>query len=207
VALPIAIFWIVAVTNAFNFMDGVNGIASLEALICACTLGLLMMTGGDVEGAIVAAAIAGAAAGFLPWNLGGSIFMGDSGSASFGFLLALLGLRSSAVAPGVAAILPLFPFLFDAGVTLMRRAARGERWFATPHRSHLYQRLVQSGYSHVAVSLVYTLLAALCSALALVYRQISDSQRVLGILIVLLLHATLAAGTEFLESRRKVIPV
>lgn len=203
-AIPIAVFWIVGVTNAYNFMDGINGIASLEAVICSVTLGILLASGGDLPSAVLAVAIAGAAAGFLPWNLGGSIFMGDVGSAGLGFLLSLLVLRTSRVAPSVAAILPLAPFLFDAGVTIVARAVRGERFFSTPHRSHFYQRLVASGLSHVTVSLIYATLALLSSLLALVYSQLSDAQRALGILLLILLHASVAAATLLLESRRKI---
>lgn len=206
-AIPIAVFWIVGVTNAYNFMDGINGIASLEAVICAATLGLLLAAGGDSTGALLAVAIAGAAAGFLPWNLRGSIFMGDVGSAALGFLLSLLVLRTSRVAPAVAAALPLVPFLFDAGVTIVIRALRGERWFSTPHRSHFYQRLVRSGLSHVTVSLIYATLALFCSALALAYPQLTDQQRALGILLVILIHTTVAASALLLESRRRIAPV
>jgi UDP-GlcNAc:undecaprenyl-phosphate GlcNAc-1-phosphate transferase len=206
-AIPLCVFWIVGLTNAFNFMDGINGIASLEAIICGATLAAMLASGGDVGGAILALVIVGAAAGFLPWNLGGTIFMGDVGSASLGFLLGFLVLRTARVAPAVAAILPLAPFLFDSGITLIARAMRGERFFSTPHRSHFYQRLVSSGFSHVTVSLVYASLALLSSLLALVYGEITDAQRISGILALILVHATVATAAVRLESRRKIAPV
>jgi len=206
-AIPIAVFWIIGVTNAYNFMDGINGIASFEAVICSVTLGILLVSGGDLPGTVLAVAIAGAAAGFLPWNLGGSIFMGDVGSAGLGFLLSFLVLRTSRVAPSVAAILPLAPFLFDAGVTIVTRAVKGERFFSTPHRSHFYQRLVASGQSHVTVSLIYATLALLSSLLALAYGQLTDAQRTLAILLLILLHTSVAAATFLLESRRRIASV
>lgn len=203
-AIPIAVFWVVGVTNAYNFMDGINGMASLEAVVCSVTLGILLVSGGDLPGAVLAVAIAGAAAGFLPWNLGGSIFMGDVGSAGLGFLLSFLVLRTSRIAPLVAAILPLAPFLFDAGVTIVTRAVKGERFFSTPHRSHFYQRLVASGQSHVTVSLIYATLALLSSLLALAYSELTDAQRTLAILLLILLHTSVAAATFLLESRRRI---
>jgi UDP-N-acetylmuramyl pentapeptide phosphotransferase/UDP-N-acetylglucosamine-1-phosphate transferase len=206
-AIPISVFWIVGVTNAFNFMDGINGIASTEAVICSATLGVLLATGGDFKGALLAAAIAGAAAGFLLWNLGGTIFMGDVGSAALGFLLSLLVIRTTSVAPAVAAILPLTPFLLDAGVTIVIRAARGERFFSTAHRSHFYQKLVASGLRHPTVTLIYAALALISSALSLVYGQLNDAQRALGIILLILVHVTAAAATLRLESRRKIAPV
>jgi len=205
--IPLAVFWIVGVTNAYNFMDGINGLASLEGIICSLTLAIMMAAGGDATGAVLAVAIGGAAAGFLPWNLGGTIFMGDVGSAPLGFLLSVLVLRASRVAPGIAAMLPLLPFLFDAGLTLLRRASHGEKWFSTPHRSHFYQRLVASGLSHPTVSFIYAVLALISSGLALVYGQLSDAQRLLGIVALVLLHLTIAPVTSALESRRKIAPV
>jgi UDP-GlcNAc:undecaprenyl-phosphate/decaprenyl-phosphate GlcNAc-1-phosphate transferase len=205
-ATAIAVFWVVGVTNAYNFMDGINGIASLEAVICAATLGLLLASAGDLGAAIIAAAIAGAAAGFLPWNLTGSIFMGDVGSAGLGFLLSLLVLRTAAAAPLVASVLPLFPFLFDAGVTLVSRAIKGERFFSTPHRSHFYQRLAASGLSHVSVALIYAALAACSSLLAIAYSRLTNTQRVAGLVLLVLLHAAVAAGALLIEARRKVAP-
>jgi UDP-N-acetylmuramyl pentapeptide phosphotransferase/UDP-N-acetylglucosamine-1-phosphate transferase len=176
-------------------------------VICSATLGILLTFAGDLTGAVLAMAIAGSAAGFLPWNLRGSIFMGDVGSAGLGLLLSLLVLRTSRAVPLVAAILPLSPFLLDAGFTIVARAIRGERFFSTPHRSHFYQRLASTGLSHATVSLIYAALALLSSLLALVYSRLTDAQRTLGILLLILLHANLAAVTLRLESRRKVTAV
>jgi UDP-N-acetylmuramyl pentapeptide phosphotransferase/UDP-N-acetylglucosamine-1-phosphate transferase len=133
--------------------------------------------------------------------------MGDVGSAGLGFLLSFLVLRTSRVAPFVAAILPLAPFLFDAGVTVLTRAVKGERFFSTPHRSHFYQRLVASGLSHVTVSLIYATVALLSSVLALVYSKLTDAQRTFAILLLILLHVGVAAVTFRLESRRRIAPV
>src|SRR4051812_33669439 len=80
--VPLTLVWIVGVVNAYNFMDGLNGIASIEAIVCGAAMALLALKHGDVAGAVLAASLAGAAAGFLPWNLTGSIFMGDIGSAT-----------------------------------------------------------------------------------------------------------------------------
>src|ERR1051326_3449597 len=146
--VPLTLVWIVGVVNAYNFMDGLNGIASIEAIVCGATMALLASRHGDVAGAVLAAAVAGAAAGFLPWNLAGSIFMGDIGSGTLGFTFAVTALRLPTDGGSfAAAALPLAPFLFDTAVTLVRRAFNREFLFHA-HRSHFYQRLNQLGWPH-----------------------------------------------------------
>ncbi len=151
-ALAALILWIWFV-NLFNFMDGIDGIAGSEA--AAVAIGLLLFaafgSGRDPGLAMLSAAVAAAALGFLVWNWAPArIFLGDVGSVPLGYLLGFLLL--SVAAHGhwkIALILPLY-FLADATVTLLRRLARGERvWQA--HRRHFYQRAVQRGLGHAAV--------------------------------------------------------
>ena len=194
IALPLTLFWIVGVVNAYNFMDGLNGIASLEAVVCGATMALLALRHGDAAGAALAAAVAGAAAGFLPWNLRGSIFMGDIGSATLGFLFALMALRLVVEGESiVAAALPLAPFLLDTALTLVRRILKRERFYEA-HRSHFYQRLNQLGWPHAAVSVLWAALAAACGAAALAYGGWSDSTRGAVLAAVVLVHAGLFAA-------------
>jgi UDP-N-acetylmuramyl pentapeptide phosphotransferase/UDP-N-acetylglucosamine-1-phosphate transferase len=140
--------------NLFNFMDGIDGLAGSEA--AAIGLGLAIFAsvgvGRDPEAAALAAPIAAAAVGFLVWNWAPArIFLGDVGSVPLGYLFGFLLL--DAAARGfwkIALILPLY-FLADATITLLRRLARGERiWQA--HRQHFYQRAVQRGLGHAAVT-------------------------------------------------------
>jgi UDP-N-acetylmuramyl pentapeptide phosphotransferase/UDP-N-acetylglucosamine-1-phosphate transferase len=149
-AIAAALLW-VWFANLFNFMDGIDGIAGSEA--AAIGLGLVLVAGGQPGIAVPAAAVAGAALGFLVWNWAPArIFLGDVGSVPLGyvlgFLLYQLALRGAWQA---ALILPAY-FLADATFTLVRRLARGERvWQA--HREHFYQRAVQRGVGHDAVVL------------------------------------------------------
>jgi UDP-GlcNAc:undecaprenyl-phosphate GlcNAc-1-phosphate transferase len=197
-AVPVTLFWIVGVVNAYNFMDGLNGIASVEAIVCGATMALLALRRGDVAAAALAASIAGAAAGFLPWNLGGSIFMGDVGSASLGFLFALTALRLAGDGVSfVAAALPLAPFILDAGVTLIRRAVTGQPFFSEPHRSHYYQWLNQLGWPHAGVTALWGGLAAACGALALAYDGSSEALRAAVLIAVAFAHAALFAIISF----------
>ena len=199
----ITVVWIVGLINAYNFMDGLNGLASVEGIVCGFTMALLFTQAGDLAGAAAALAIAGACAGFLPWNLpSGSIFMGDVGSSSLGFLFALLTLRLvSRDVPFIAAALPLLPFLFDSSVTVVRRALRGERFFATRHRSHFYQRLNATGLTHAQVTLAYAGLAIAAGLAAVTDPLVTETGKALSLTAVVALHLALATWVGLRERR------
>ena len=143
------VWWI----NLYNFMDGIDGLAGSEAAAIGGGLVLFAILGSGVDRAlaVLAAAILGAALGFLAWNWSPArIFLGDVGSAPLGYLTGFLLIGIAARGPWrVALILPLY-FLADATITLLRRLVRGERvWQA--HRQHFYQQAVQQGLGHAAV--------------------------------------------------------
>lgn len=188
-AIPLSVFWIVGVTNGYNFMDGLNGISSVEAIVCGATMAILALRGGDTSAAVLALALGAAAFGFLPWNASGSIFMGDTGSTTFGFLFAVLVLRLTQSGNSiVAAALPLLPFLLDSGITLVRRALRGERFFSTSHRTHFYQRLQQQGWPHLAVAAVWGALAVCSGVVALLWDSLPPAMQLLALAALLALH-------------------
>jgi UDP-N-acetylmuramyl pentapeptide phosphotransferase/UDP-N-acetylglucosamine-1-phosphate transferase len=144
------VWWI----NLYNFMDGIDGIAAGEA--AAIGLGLLLFAGFgvgfDPQLAWLAAAILGAAIGFLVWNWPPArIFLGDVGSTTLGYLTGFLLLGVGLAGDWqVALVLPLY-FLADATITLGWRIARGKR-FWEPHREHFYQRAIAQGLTHAAVT-------------------------------------------------------
>lgn len=148
-----ALAWIWFV-NLFNFMDGIDGIAGIEAAAIGLGLAIVAMLAENSWPSLPAASVAGAALGFLVWNWPPArIFLGDVGSQSLGYLLGFLLLRAAAEGHwAVAFVLPLY-FVADATVTLLRRLARREAvWRA--HRSHFYQRAVQAlGGAHRPVLL------------------------------------------------------
>ena len=156
----IAVFWIVGVTNAFNFMDGIDGIAGTQAVIAGVAWYALTRNP-------IALLIAASSLGFLFYNWPrASIFMGDVGSAFLGFTFASLPLLEHNGRAPIAMALMLFPFLADSGITLVHRAVRLQPiWKA--HREHLYQRLVIAGWSHRGVTLLYGAIALATSCAAL----------------------------------------
>jgi UDP-N-acetylmuramyl pentapeptide phosphotransferase/UDP-N-acetylglucosamine-1-phosphate transferase len=168
----LAFFWIVGFTNAFNFMDGIDGIAGVQGLLAGVGWAMAAWLGGQPEAAIIGAALAISSGGFLLHNWSPArIFMGDVGSAFVGFTLATLPflLHRSPEAPllrvPLAAALVVWPFVFDALYTFGRRALRGEPVLSA-HRSHLYQRMVVAGATHGRVALLYAGLAVVGGLLA-----------------------------------------
>ena len=153
--------------NLFNFMDGIDGISGTETVSIGAGLALVaMVAGGAAAPALLAAALAGAALGFLWWNWHPArVFLGDVGSVPMGFLLGWLLLQTAAAGSWAAALLLPLYYLADATVTLVRRAARGERIWQ-PHRSHFYQQAARHLGSHAAVVVRLIVLNAGLVALA-----------------------------------------
>jgi len=152
----LTLFWIVACTNAVNFMDGLDALVG-GALFLACAI--LCIVAAEERGWFVyaAALILGAGLlGFLPFNLHPArIFMGDVGSQFLGFVMAVLGVAASrfdnAQLSFLIVPLLLFALLFDTGFTILRRAVMGEP-VSAPHRTHLYQMAQRSGMGVRAVA-------------------------------------------------------
>ena len=163
IGIVLAVLWIAGLTNAYNFMDGINGIAGLQALIAGAAWAVIGFRHAIPLTAWTGALIAGASAGFLFHNWSPArIFMGDVGSAFLGFSFAVITLlaNESDARLAFSGVLLVWPFVFDATFTIIRRALRRERLHEA-HRSHLYQRLNQTGWSHARVSLLYGALALL----------------------------------------------
>jgi Fuc2NAc and GlcNAc transferase len=155
--LPIATLLSAAWINVVNFMDGANGMAAQQALFLATILMVFAGIAGETPWMLFALALGGAVLGFLPFNLPRArVFLGDVGSTTLGFALALpaAALIASGVLSLGEAALAASAFLIDSAATWIGRVSRGRGWY-TPHREHLYQWLVRSGYSHLQVAALY----------------------------------------------------
>ncbi len=155
----VALAWAV---NLYNFMDGIDGLAAGQAVVVAALGGSCLLRDGATGLGLIAALTLGASAGFLAWNWSPArIFMGDVGSGLLGFVFGALALGSEhrGSLPALGWLLLLGTFVLDATLTLLRRMLAGERWFEA-HRTHAYQRAVQSGWSHRRVTSVMLLLTA-----------------------------------------------
>jgi UDP-GlcNAc:undecaprenyl-phosphate GlcNAc-1-phosphate transferase len=151
--------WLLFTTNAMNFIDGLNGLASGVSLIACLFIVFIAEQHGGWFAYASAGLLAAGLAGFLPFNFPKArIFMGDVGSQFCGFMLAVLAVVASRF-DGVELSFLLMPMLlsgvlFDVGFTLVRRAFQGES-VTQPHRGHLYQVAQRSGVSPVTVTLIH----------------------------------------------------
>ena len=164
----LAVLGAVWLTNLYNFMDGIDGLAGGEAVAVGAAGGALALASGNTGVAAVAFLVAAAALGFLLWNWAPArIFMGDVGSGLLGFVFAVLAIASERQGglPLLGWALLLGVFVADATLTLARRFLRGEAWYDA-HRSHAYQRAVQAGFGHARVTLAAMALNAVLAAAA-----------------------------------------
>jgi UDP-N-acetylmuramyl pentapeptide phosphotransferase/UDP-N-acetylglucosamine-1-phosphate transferase len=152
-AVLVAIVMVPVLVNAWNFMDGIDGLATSQALLCAVGLACLLAGPWQLLGIVLAAACAG----FLPFNIPPArIFLGDVGSGALGYAMAAL------IAGGVASLpatswpllpVPMIAMLGDSGLTLAWRMATGQRWWE-PHVQHLFQRCSRR-WGHARVTTAY----------------------------------------------------
>jgi UDP-N-acetylmuramyl pentapeptide phosphotransferase/UDP-N-acetylglucosamine-1-phosphate transferase len=199
--------WIAGYTNAFNFMDGINGLAAGQAVVTGfgmALLGGLALHGYHSTPVLWSTAIASAALGFLPHNFPQArMFMGDVGSAPLGFWLAVLALWLAQSA-GWWLLVPLAllhaNFVLDTGITLLRRIFRGERWYKA-HREHFYQRLIRSGKSHPFVTGLEVALQGVVLGLMVLYLYASVPARLGLIALVILMWLAFFAYCERLFRR------
>lgn len=149
--MAITALWLVGITNAFNLLDGADGVAAGSAFFAAAAVFMMSVTLGHPGIGLVAAALAGALLGFLPFNFPpAKAFLGDSGALFTGFLLAGLGVEGSTKGPTLVAIaVPLVAFgvpVFDTTITLLRRLVRGQSVFQ-PDTEHVHHGLARAGLS------------------------------------------------------------
>jgi UDP-GlcNAc:undecaprenyl-phosphate GlcNAc-1-phosphate transferase len=165
-SLALTLLWIVAVVNAFNLIDGLDGLATGIALVALGSTFVVAWILGNTEVAVVCAALGGALLGFLRYNFRPArIFLGDSGSQFVGFMVAVLSVHGSTKsATAVLAAVPLLVLalpLLDTLLSILRRWLRGKPVFGADEH-HLHHRLLAIGLTHVrAVVLLYVLAAAL----------------------------------------------
>lgn len=153
VVFTFAMFVIAWSVNLFNFMDGMDGIAGVEALFTLGVGGFFLWEKGGENIAFVVWLLAAGVAGFLVWNKPpAKLFMGDVGSTTLGFVIMVLAIFAEKKfgIPITLWFILYAVFLFDASITLLRRILAKEKWYQA-HRLHAYQRLHQSNWSHARV--------------------------------------------------------
>ena len=151
----LAAFFLVWLLNLYNFMDGIDGIASIEAITVCLGGALIYWLSGHESQVLVLLVLAAAVGGFLYWNFPPArIFMGDAGSGFLGLMLGVLAVSAAMVEPQLlwSWLILLGVFVLDATWTLFRRLARGDKVYEA-HRSHAYQYASREHGSHLPVTL------------------------------------------------------
>lgn len=198
---PVLTFvWMIGLTNAYNFMDGIDGLAGGTAVVAAAFLTFAALGLGKINEAAMACTLGVASLGFLLFNLPPArVFMGDVGSQFLGFTFAALGvLIARADASGTVILLVpllLFHFIFDTLVTAGRRWWQGED-VTQGHRSHLYQLLAHSGLGHGRTTALLCAIGAAQGAAALWMVHAPDAARPLAFVPALLVQLVYMAAVR-----------
>ena len=177
---PLAVIGIVWFINLFNFMDGVDGFASVQAIIICSVIFVFTWSLPTI---LLIVCITG----FLYWNWPKArIFMGDVGSTQLGFILIIIGIYYHNILEFSILnwIMLASPFWFDATITLLRRWRNGEK-LSQAHCKHAYQRIVQAGYSHEKVNMCLIIINLVNILMISLYREIKILQVPLFLLTLL----------------------
>jgi UDP-GlcNAc:undecaprenyl-phosphate/decaprenyl-phosphate GlcNAc-1-phosphate transferase len=171
VGLPFTILWVLAITNAFNLIDGLDGLAAGSALFSTLVAFVVALLNGPSLVTIMTIALAGAILGFLRYNFNpATIFLGDSGSLFIGFLLSALALEGAQKAPTIVAVaIPVVSFglpILETSLSVLRRLISGRPVF-TADREHIHHKLMQHGMTHRQVVILLYGVSAIFALLSL----------------------------------------
>jgi UDP-GlcNAc:undecaprenyl-phosphate GlcNAc-1-phosphate transferase len=171
VGLPVTILWVLAITNAFNLIDGLDGLAAGSALFSTLVAFVVALLNGYSLVTVMTIALAGAILGFLRYNFNpATIFLGDSGSLFIGFLLSALALAGAEKAPTIVAVaIPVVSFglpILETSLSVVRRLISGRPVF-TADREHIHHKLLQHGMTHRQVVILLYGVSAIFAMLSL----------------------------------------
>ncbi len=211
---PVTVIWIVAVTNAVNLIDGLDGLACGVSTISSTTMLIIALLVSETDVAVVMAALAGACIGFLPFNFNpANIFMGDTGATFLGYIMATMSVQGMFKMAGLISF--VVPFLvlglpiFDVTFAVIRRVSHGQNPM-TPDRGHIHHRLIDMGFSQKqAVGVLYLVSAIL--GLSAVVLTVTNFSRALLFLIamgiaVLVAWQVFRGHEKALEKQRSAAP-
>ena len=206
----ISFFWILGLTNAYNFMDGIDGLVASTALIVGLFFMVISYYHGSSFVYITGYTIIAGSVGFLVYNAPpAKIFMGDVGSAFLGFVFATLAIIAARYDESHTSFLVmpllLFHFIYDTLFTLVRRLLSGKK-LLEPHRDHLYQLLVASGYTHLEVTLLLSCMAFLQGLGAMWMVNIPGNERMFVFIPFLLIQIVYSVLTLKRARKSGVIP-
>jgi UDP-GlcNAc:undecaprenyl-phosphate GlcNAc-1-phosphate transferase len=185
----VTLLWVVGISNAFNLIDGLDGLATGASLFAALVMLGVSLVNGRVLVTVIAIALVGALIGFLRYNFNpASIFLGDSGALFIGFLLAALSLTGTQKASTVVAVaIPLMAFalpVIDTGFAVARRFISGKPLFEGD-REHIHHKLLERGWSQRRVAFALYGVCALFGLLALLFTSDGGAGRLTGLVLLI----------------------
>ena len=204
-SIPVSVIWIVAITNAVNLIDGLDGLACGVSTISSMTLLVISLVVSDAPAAILMAALAGSCIGFLPYNLNpAKIFMGDTGSTFLGYVLAVVSIQGLfkfyTIISFAVPFLMLGLSIFDTCFAFIRRIAHGQSPMHAD-RSHVHHRLIDMGFSQKQAVAVLYIISAILGLSAVV---LTTAGAVKAMLLLLALCAAGAVSARiFLSNNEK----
>jgi UDP-GlcNAc:undecaprenyl-phosphate GlcNAc-1-phosphate transferase len=171
IGLPVTILWVIGITNAFNLIDGLDGLAAGSALFSTFVVLVVALSSGSSLVSLLTVALAGAIVGFLRFNFNpATIFLGDCGSLFIGFMLSALALEGAQKAPTVIAVaIPVVSFglpILEAALSVLRRLIGGKPLFRAD-REHIHHKLLQHGMSPRQAVIALYAVSALFALLSL----------------------------------------
>ncbi|MBE6963111.1 MAG: undecaprenyl/decaprenyl-phosphate alpha-N-acetylglucosaminyl 1-phosphate transferase [Ruminococcaceae bacterium] len=205
-SVPLTVLWIVAITNSVNLIDGLDGLANGVSAISATTMLFIALVGGQMQVAIVLAALVGACVGFMPYNANpAKMFMGDTGATFLGYILATMSIQGLfkyyAVISFVVPFLILGLPIFDTAFAFIRRIAHGQSPMHAD-RSHIHHRLIDMGLNQKqAVATLYVISGIL--GLSAVVLTTGGEQRAMVFFLALCVVAAIAARIVFPKEVKK----
>jgi UDP-GlcNAc:undecaprenyl-phosphate/decaprenyl-phosphate GlcNAc-1-phosphate transferase len=201
ISIPITLFWVVGITNTLNFIDGLDGLSAGVAMISSLSLMAVAARFGYTNVIILAALVAGACLGFLPFNFNpAKIFMGDTGALFLGFMLAAISIEG--VMKSVAAIAVIAPILilgvpiFDTTFAIFRRLLNGQS-VAAADKGHLHHRLLNKGFSQKKSVLILYGMSAIFGIFAILIAGANNKQSVYLAMAMMIIAVLVAIRLGF----------
>lgn len=197
-SIPLTIIWIVGVTNAVNLVDGLDGLAAGITAVASVVIAMIAWSHGEHNVAILTLTLCGSALAFLRYNsYPASIFMGDTGSMFYGFMLATLSILAMAKGFTFLSIVTAFFILavpiVDTAAAIVRRFLNG-RPIMAPDRGHLHHRLLDSGLGHVGTVYTVYIISIASGLVAIILSRVPVIYYLLAIALVLFISIGMSDG-------------
>jgi UDP-GlcNAc:undecaprenyl-phosphate GlcNAc-1-phosphate transferase len=203
VAWITTMIWIVVVTNAFNLIDGLDGLCTGVSAIIAMTLTVIAFQGNHLPGVVIGVAMVGALLGFLPYNFPPArIFVGDTGALFIGYILSILALEGYQRITLITFLVPLLALavpLLDTGLSVLRRLRKGAGVMQAD-KLHIHHRLLREhdGSHRPAVVSIYFLTACFC-VIAVSFTRLEAAATIVFLIVVLLLTVRILRNLGFFD--------